>query len=253
MPLFLPNEHAEIDQETYLDSTKMGAVVGLVNDIESGFDLLVEAFGVDFLELDVIQDTDNNPHRVVDDLRLVLADYSEHGFLKPEADQVFTRRMVRPEYRASIEYDESNTQVVRLPYGCTHDEPEGDHKLQRFLCVSDDLGLGQFEWDFDEDTGEVFFESWENDVELPDPLIEGEHYINCWHDLTHIWANIVYELFSSTLELKRFHQGKLKSCSNPDCSKFVFSKKGRFCGSRCRNKINVARFRAEQKIRMIGE
>ena len=130
----------------------MKTIVKLVNDIESGFELLHDYLDVDFLELDVIQDTDNNPRRVVDDLRLVLADYSEHGFLKPEADQVFTRRMVRPEYQASIEYDESNTQVVRLPYGCTHDEPAGDHKLQPLLCVSDDLGLGGFEWDIDEDT-----------------------------------------------------------------------------------------------------
>ena len=247
MPLFVPNEHAEIDQETYLKATDMQTIVELVNDIESGFDLLHDYFDVDFLELDVIQDTDNNPRRVVDDLRLVLADYSEHGFLKPEADQVFTRRMVRPDYQASIEYDESNAQVVRLPYGCTHDEPEGDHKLQRFLCVSDDLGLGQFEWDIDEDTGEFFFESWENDVELPDRLIEDVHYVNCWHDLTHIWANIVYELFSTTLGLKRYHRGKLKLCSGLDCSDFVFSKQGRYCSGRCRARVNMASMRARNK------
>ena len=247
MPLFVPDEHAVIGQETYLEATDMKAIVGLVNDIENGFDWLQDYFDVDFLELENIQDGNNNPRRVVDDLRLVLADYSEHGFLKPEADQIFTRRMVRPDYQASIEFDESDGNMVRLPFGCTHEEPEGDHKLQPSLCVLDDLGLGEFEWSIDEGTGEITLESWENDVELPDPFLKDDHYFQCWHDLSHVWANIVYELFSTTLELKRFHQGKLKLCSSPDCSFFVFSKQGRFCSNRCRARVNMASMRARNK------
>ena len=98
--------------------------------------------------------------------------------------------------------------------------------------------LGDFEWRIVR--GEAVITKWENE----EVIIPPTDLLLCYHDYTAIWECIVWGLFNSTYQLRRSDRGKLSVCASRGCEQLVFGKLKKFCGSKCKNRTNVALWRA---------
>ena len=236
---YRPNSKLYISEDDFLEATSLKTAIACVNSSGNEFEILADVLDLNFLDVDLIRDSNGDIKSIFGDLKSVLFDYARYGRTMPLSDRALSFRSTRPIYQERYEVDESGHPVVVLPYLHTHDDNQSG--IPPMLCVGYAEGepeLGDFEWHIVR--GEAVITKWENEAVIIPPT----DLLLCYHDYTAIWECIVWGLFNSTYQLRRSDRGKLSVCASTGCEQLVFGKLKKFCGSKCKNRTNVALWRA---------